>query len=52
MVWKGCEIMVKPKVPLKVKLEMVLMEANRLGLNEVNLEFNPKKLQKLIKKVV
>ena len=35
-------------VPLKVKLEMALMEANKLGLNEVNLEYNPKKLEKLI----
>jgi len=39
------------KIPFRVKLEMALIEANKLGLNEVNLEFNPKKLEKLIIKV-
>ena len=40
------------KVPLKVKLEMALMQANKYGLEEVNLEYNPKKLDELIKEVL
>ena len=40
------------KVPLKVRLEMALMQANKLGLEEVNLEYNPKKLEELIKEVL
>jgi hypothetical protein len=36
------------KIPFKVKLEKALMEANHYGLQEVNLEFNPKKLKKLM----
>ena len=39
------------KVPFRIRLEMALIEANKLGLNEVNLKFNPKKLEKLIKEV-
>lgn len=37
------------KIPFKVKLEKSLMEANQYGLQEVNLEFNPKKLKKLMR---
>ena len=40
------------KVPLKVKLEMALMQANKYGMEEVNLEYNPKKLERLIRKVL
>ena len=39
------------KIPFKVRLEKALMEANQWGLQEVNLEFNPKKLEKLMKDV-
>jgi len=35
----------------KDKLEMALMQANKYGLEEVNLEYNPKKLEELIKEV-
>jgi len=31
-------------------LEMALMQANKYGLEEVNLEYNPKKLEELIKR--
>ena len=40
------------KVPLKVKLERALLQANKLGLQEVNLEYNPKRLEELIKELV
>ena len=40
------------KIPLKVKLEMALIEANKYGLNEVNLEYNPKKLKALFNGVL
>ena len=40
------------KIPIEVRLEKALMEANQFGLQEVNLEFNPKKLDKLIKEVL
>jgi hypothetical protein len=43
--------MSKIKIPFRVRLEKALMEANKLGLNEVNLEFNPKKLENLMKGV-
>jgi hypothetical protein len=39
------------KVPFRVRLEMALLNANQFGLNEVNLEFNPKKLERLINEV-
>jgi hypothetical protein len=39
------------KVPFRVRLEMALLKANQFGLNEVNLEFNPKKLERLINEV-
>jgi hypothetical protein len=42
----------KLKIPLKIRLEKALMQANQYGLEEVNLEFNPKKLEELIKSVV
>jgi hypothetical protein len=40
------------KIPIEVRLEKALMQANEFGLEEVNLEFNPKKLKKLIKEVL
>jgi len=40
------------KIPLKVKLERALLQANKLGLQEVNLEYNPKRLEELIRKVL
>ena len=40
------------KIPLEVRLEKALMDANQWGLQEVNLEWNPKKLEKLIKEVL
>ena len=40
------------KIPLKVRLEKALIQANQYGLMEVNLEYNPKKLEKLIKEVL
>jgi hypothetical protein len=39
------------KIPFRVRLEKALMDANQWGLQEVNLEFNPKKLEKLMKDV-
>ena len=40
------------KLGMKDRLEVALLSANKYGLEEVNLEYNPKKLKALIKEVL
>jgi hypothetical protein len=40
------------KIPIEIRLEKALIQANQYGLNEVNLEWNQAKLGKLIKEVL